>query len=139
MNEVATCWLPLPPSGNNAYVNIQHGRSKSRSLKDWEEEAGWTWRVQGRMPAKPLGKHQAWGWSGVFWFPTIAGRDLDNSYKHIADLIVRVVFGGAPDDRYMVWDEHWKKVSATAPGVLVRVYEVPNGELVGEGGVSPRA
>ena len=130
MIEVAACWLPLPPTSNNSYVNAAgQGRVKSKALRAWQDEAGWTWKATGRMPEHALDTRQTWGWSGAFWFPTPARADLDNHSKHVADLIVAVVFGGKPDDRYLIWQEHRKKVSATCPGVLVRVYEVDRGEL----------
>jgi Holliday junction resolvase RusA-like endonuclease len=122
--QVASAWLPLPPTSNNSYVNIAHGRAKSMALKDWEEAAGWTWRAEGTMPKEPLGEKQTWGWSGKFYFPTSSKRDLDNHTKHVTDLIVRVVFGGAPDDRYMTWCNHRKLVDKKNPGVMVTVWEM---------------
>ena len=127
--EIARAWLPLPPTSNNAYINTAHGRAKSEALKTWEDEAGWYWRAKGQMLRTPVDARTTWGWSGTFYFPTLAQRDLDNCYKHIGDVIVRVVFGGRPDDRLLVWDEHWKLVSRVDPGVYVRVYEVPHGDM----------
>lgn len=124
MRQIASAWLPLPPTSNNSYVNVQHGRAKSKALKQWEHDAGWTWRGEGAMPREPIGEVTKWGWTGKFYFPSNSKRDLDNHTKHIADLIVRVVFGGKPDDRYMVWSQHTKLVDRAHPGVQVTVWEV---------------
>jgi len=128
--QIASAWLPLPPSSNNAYVNTQLGRAKSEALEAWEEEAGWIWKTSGEMPRATLDARMTWGWDGRFYFPTLAQRDLDNCYKHIGDVIVRVVFKGKLDDRRLIWDEHWKMVSRAKPGVYVRVYEVPYAAMV---------
>lgn len=128
--QIASAWVPLPPSLNNAYANIPGaGRRKTETLLAWEEEAGWIWKTSGEMPRRTLDRKMTWGWNGAFYFPTLNGRDLDNCYKHISDMIVRVVFGGRPDDSLLVWDEHWKLVSRVRPGVYVRVFEVPHGDM----------
>ena len=108
--------LPPPPTLNNLFFNIKHGRAPSKRYKAWQTEAGWEL------------KRQRIGCIGGPWEADIAlprglTGDLDNYAKPILDLLVthRVV-----DD-----DKFCKRLSiaktVTMGPVIVTLRAAPNG------------
>ena len=73
--------LPFPPSTNNLFINVKHGRIPSQRYEDWRLEAGLM-----------LNKHQpvAGPVSIAYEFgePDRRKRDLDNLLKAPSDLLV---------------------------------------------------
>jgi Holliday junction resolvase RusA-like endonuclease len=89
--------LPIPPSVNAAYYNIPGGgRGKSKILKAWLREAGWTARTQ--MPALHNGSVIFTGFVAVdVQMARPVQRDLDNCAKALLDLLTAMHVWG--DDK----------------------------------------
>lgn len=90
-----TLTMPMPPSVNNAFINLRRGgRAKSRAAKDWESHALWHVKAQ-RLPivTGPV--------LVVFGFERgSASADADNRVKLALDLLVKA--GVIEDDRFVV-------------------------------------
>jgi len=86
--------LPIPPSLNNAYVNIPgHGRVASHRLKRWKVEAGWEARCQ--RPGKISGPFRF-----AILLPASLKGDASNRIKIAEDLMVALQI--TPDDRHAI-------------------------------------
>lgn len=73
--------LPMPPSTNHLFANVQNGRIRTREYKAWSEEAGWMIREK---------------WQGTIHGPVKISvrledkhprRDCDNTLKPLIDLL----------------------------------------------------
>lgn len=90
-----TLTVPMPPSVNNAFVNLRRGgRAKSRATKDWESHA--LWHVKAQHPPIVAGPVLI-----LLGFErTAASADADNRVKLTLDLLVKA--GVIEDDRFVV-------------------------------------
>jgi Holliday junction resolvase RusA-like endonuclease len=104
---IATGIIPMPPSINHAYIRSVNGVFNTKEIRQWRDEAYFSWIATGTVPDKKVPPKTSWGWSASF---RMSGRrrDMDNCYKSIQDLIAAVI--GA-DDRYCDEDYHRKVVS----------------------------
>ncbi len=93
-----TLFLPIPPSLNNAYVNVPgKGRVRSKAYNAWIEEAGWRLKIQ-RQANPEVFK------GAVVIDLTVERRrkgvgDLDNFIKPCLDLLVK--HGVIEDDSHV--------------------------------------
>lgn len=78
-----TFYLPVPPSLNNAFINIKgRGRIKSPEYRAWTVEAGYRLKGQGPVPIKgPV-------MVSIIAIETNLQRDIDNLIKPVLDLLV---------------------------------------------------
>lgn len=78
--------LPLPPSGNNLFLNVNgRGRIKTPAYRDWIEAAGYEILAQGRQ--KLRGKVSV---ALLCSRPDRRKRDCSNLIKPVEDLLVRM-------------------------------------------------
>lgn len=76
--------LPMPPSGNALYRNVNgRGRVKSERYKTWLNAAGWSLKEQ--KPGKVEGEYRLWLYCDK---PDNRRRDLANLEKAVSDLLV---------------------------------------------------
>ena len=105
--------LPVPPSTNNLYVNIERGRTRSKSYNSWLNAAGWELKIQ-KVPTFP--RKVAIRLS----CPRNKKRDLSNHLKSVEDLLVkhRVI----SDDKHVEHIEmDWHEGEADSGFVFVEV------------------
>lgn len=88
--------LPMPPSTNNLFINVAHGRAPSASYTKWRIDAGW--RLLSQHPANH--KLPVRIWIEVRQVDQ-RRRDLDNKIKPILDLLVTHAVIPADDSRYV--------------------------------------
>jgi crossover junction endodeoxyribonuclease RusA len=80
--------LPIPPTTNNLFRNIQTGgRARTAAYKTWLHEAGWEIKMQ-RAPTlhPPLRTCLR----VLIEAPLGSNRDLDNALKPLLDLLVKM-------------------------------------------------
>lgn len=88
-----TLLIPMPPSVNNLFLNVQgRGRVKSPHYRAWITEAGWELKMQ--KPPRFTGDFAILIEAG----PRNKRRDVDNLAKPILDLLVAMKV--VQDDRY---------------------------------------
>lgn len=115
--------LPMPPSLNNAYVNVRgRGRVKSAAFKAWITEAGWEIKLQ--WPPLPKGKVIFTGPIPVkvdIAFEKPKRRsDLDNRAKPLLDLLT-AMYVWSDDSQAHDLRLRWADVK----GCVVTVEEMP--------------
>jgi len=82
MSEPIILTMPVPPSVNNLFINLRHGRAPSKRYKAWQTEAGW--ELQRQRPGRIAGE-----WEIDIALPIGTVADLDNLAKPILDLLVK--------------------------------------------------
>jgi len=92
MPQACRLTLPIPPSVNQAYVNVpKRGRVASKELKEWKAAAGWQIKTQPRAQ-----------FAGPFTIRLLLPKDMrgdvDNRLKPVLDLLVSLSI--TPDDRF---------------------------------------
>lgn len=89
-----TLVLPLPPSDNNAYVNVpKRGRVKSQRYRDWEADAGF-YLMQQTVPKGTI----VGAYTLEIKVPEKMRGDVRGRIKLPEDLLVNL--GVTPDDRF---------------------------------------
>lgn len=85
--------IPVPPSLNNIYFNVDSGgRSKTRAYSEWKDAASWT------IAAAVMAKHAIHGPVSVrLYLPLDTKGDCDNRLKGCLDALV--ASGRIDDDR----------------------------------------
>lgn len=110
-----TLSLPLPPSSNNAYVNVRgRGRVPSQEHTRWKRDAERIALVQYLDLAKP---EIATPYRMTIRVNVNHKSDIANREKLLTDMLVRA--GIIPDDRWM--NEITIRRDNTVAGVLVTV------------------
>lgn len=104
--------LPLPPSTNNLFRNVNgKGRVKTDDYKAWQEAAGWALKAQRPTPiAGPVS-------ISISIYRASKASDLDNRIKAVLDLIVE--HSVIDDDRNV--QEIFARWSNDTDGALVVV------------------
>lgn len=102
-SEFFTVTLPIPPSLNNAYKNVRHGRVLSEAAKDYKfrakEEIAWTLAIQKfKAPADAR-----FALSLKLYFSSSHRRDVSNCVKLPEDSLAEVLgFDDSRVDRLLV-------------------------------------
>lgn len=92
---MVTLTMPMPPSLNNAFVNIKRGRRKSKAHEAWASEADWKIRAQRPIPvAGRVVLEWVFGWKEISKL-----SDLSNRIKLAEDALVAA--GVIDDDRFI--------------------------------------
>jgi Holliday junction resolvase RusA-like endonuclease len=74
--------IPTPPSLNNLFKNLRHGRAATAEYKSWQQEAGYHLNCQRIRKIKtPV--------MVDITFPDEGGADMDNLPKALLDLCVK--------------------------------------------------
>lgn len=80
--EAVLLALSFPPSVNNLFANVAHGRVITKQYREWREENGW--RIAAAKPRRVAGPVTI-----ELSFEDRPGRrDLDNLLKPVLDLLV---------------------------------------------------
>lgn len=102
--------LPLPPSSNNAYINVLgRGRVPSQAHKSWKHHASWAIAIF--HPGTIGGPYRF-----TIYLPLKMRGDVSNRIKLAEDLLVTM--GVTPDDKHAV-SVHSERSADVAPGWCV--------------------
>lgn len=112
--------LPLPPSSNNAYINVLgRGRVRSKAHAEWKRSASWEMVLSCcgslREKTKIEGPFRL-----AIYLPNKIRGDVSNRVKLAEDLLVEL--GVTPDDRHAV-SVHAERSADVAPGRCLIVVE----------------
>ncbi len=103
--------LPYPPTVNNLFFNVRHGRVKTDAYRAWLENAGHAINVQGKKRiCGPVSL------SIGLVRPDKRKRDLSNTIKSVEDLLVSM---GVIEDDSLVQKLSVQWVSGDAPCTVI--------------------
>lgn len=122
----ATITMPLPPSVNNLWIGMGHGRRKHPTYVAWLDEAGWRInqaRAGGRCRNLPP---DTWYWTDIRLPHTHLG-DSDNRLKAVHDLLHGM--GVTPDDKWLLGGTYMRCHDVEPGCCIVSARAVPDARM----------
>jgi crossover junction endodeoxyribonuclease RusA len=116
-SDVLTVTLPMPPSANRIWRNVQGRTLLSKDARAYKEQAGWLVVAAAKAQALRITQHSRFSLTLLLWYGNRRRTDISNRVKLLEDTIADAL--GFDDTRIDVLHVERAGIDHTSPCVAV--------------------